>query len=88
MLGLGTLVSQVGGQLAQNVDINQLTSGQILSVFLIVGALILLSIWINMWIWNNVLVRYVSFIRPVESIWHFFLITFLIKALFTTECWK
>ena len=52
---------------------------------LIIGVLISMSVlflYTGKWIWNNVLVKYISGIKPIEYLYEFFLIVFLIHMIF------
>jgi len=82
-----TIFSQVGGQIAPmcqsgSADFTKMTGAQLLYVFAISVTLLILVTWVHQWIWNNILVKYITIVNPVPTLWEFILLSLIFRALF------
>ena len=93
------LAFQYGGQVLQDisrqtaiVDNNEPAHHQIakIGIFLLISSLVIamfvVILVVSHWLWNNILVKYITILRPVDSIVEFILLMVAISWFFTERC--
>ena len=76
----------MNNQLISSNTVNPVLSvNQILLLIAFVLGIVILTGLIGQWLWNNILVKYVTFVKPIEKWYEFVGLTILSSILFKTN---